>query len=156
MSSKLKTVRELQEIVTRAKIEGKKIVFTNGCFDMIHRGHLHLLREARAFGEMLIVGLNTDRSVRSIKGSDRPVIPESDRGELLAAMEMVDYVVLFDEPDPSNLIAALRPDVLVKGGDWGEDQVVGSDIVTRDGGEVKIVPYLKGFSTTAVIAKIRS
>jgi rfaE bifunctional protein nucleotidyltransferase chain/domain len=156
VSSKLKTVRELQEIVTRAKIEGKKIVFTNGCFDMIHRGHLHLLREARAFGEMLIVGLNTDRSVRSIKGSDRPVIPESDRGELLAAMEMVDYVVLFDEPDPSNLIAALRPDVLVKGGDWGEDQVVGSDIVTRDGGEVKIVPYLKGFSTTAVIAKIRS
>jgi rfaE bifunctional protein nucleotidyltransferase chain/domain len=156
VSSKLKTVRELQEIVTRAKIEGKKIVFTNGCFDMIHRGHLHLLREARAFGEMLIVGLNTDRSVRSIKGSDRPVIPESDRGELLGAMEMVDYVVLFDEPDPSNLIAALRPDVLVKGGDWGEDQVVGSDIVTRDGGEVKIVPYLKGFSTTAVIAKIRS
>lgn len=155
VSGKLKTADELKAICAQARAKGKKVVFTNGCFDLLHRGHLHTLREAKACGDILIVALNSDRSVRGLKGSGRPILPESDRAELIGALEMVDYVTLFDEPDPYNLIAALVPDVLAKGGDWGPDKIVGADIVEQNGGRVAVIPYLKGFSTTEIIERIR-
>jgi rfaE bifunctional protein nucleotidyltransferase chain/domain len=156
VSPKVKSLDELRSIIAKAREAGKKIVFTNGCFDLLHRGHVHVLRESKALGDILIVGLNTDRSAKAIKGSARPVRSEQDRLELIAAMEMVDYVTLFDEADPYRLIEALRPDVLAKGGDWSADEIIGSDIVQNAGGKVAVIPYLNGFSTTEIIAKIRS
>lgn len=155
MSGKLKNVRELTEISARAKAQGRTVVFTNGCFDLLHRGHVHTLREAKAQGDVLIVGLNSDRSVKSIKGPRRPILPETDRIELIAAMEMVDYVVVFDEPDPYQLISAIKPDVLAKGGDWQADKIIGADLVAKNGGRVAVIPYLKGFSTTEIIERIK-
>jgi len=155
VSEKLKQTDELREIVRQAKRNGRKVVFTNGCFDILHRGHLEILRGAKSYGDILIVALNTDRSVRSIKGPSRPVVAESDRAELIAALEMVDYVILFDELEPTGLIAELEPDVLVKGGDYGIDRVVGADVVRRYGGEVAVVPFVQGFSTSAIIERIR-
>jgi D-beta-D-heptose 7-phosphate kinase/D-beta-D-heptose 1-phosphate adenosyltransferase len=152
---KLKSRDEIASLAEQARQDGKTIVFTNGCFDLLHRGHVHVLRQARASGDLLIVGINSDRSVRSIKGATRPILPEIDRVELIAAMEMVDYVVLFDEPDPYQLIAVIKPRVLAKGGDWGGEKIVGADIVERDGGRVTVIPYLKGHSTTALIERIR-
>lgn len=156
MSDKLKNLTEIAALADKARENGKKVVFTNGCFDLLHRGHVHILREAKASGDLLIVGINSDRSVKSIKGPARPILPETDRVELIAAMEMVDYVVLFDEPDPYQLIAAIKPNVLVKGGDWNENQIIGADLVERDGGRVALIPYLKGFSTTEIIERIRN
>ena len=156
VSGKLKNLAALTEIAAEARTRGKTVVFTNGCFDLLHRGHLHILREAKAYGDLLIVGINSDRSVKMIKGPDRPVVPEPDRAELIAALEMVDYVVLFDEPDPYKTIEALKPNVLVKGGDWSMDKIIGSDIVEREGGRVAVIPYLRGFSTTEIIERIRS
>ena len=156
VSGKLKSLDELKSIVAEAKAKGKIVVFTNGCFDLLHRGHVHLLREAKALGDLLSVALNSDTSVKAIKGPARPILPETDRVELIAAMEMVDYVVLFEEPDPYNAIDALRPKVLVKGADWSSEEIIGADIVRGDGGKIVVLPYLKGFSTTAIIAKIRS
>ena len=155
MSGKLKTIDELKVIAAQARAGGKKVVFTNGCFDLLHRGHLHTLRQAKACGDVLIVAVNSDRSVQGLKGAGRPIFPESDRVELIAAMEMVDYVVLFDEPDPYRLIAAVTPDVLAKGGDWSAEKIIGADIVERRGGKVAVIPYLKGFSTTEIIERIR-
>ena len=156
MSGKLKTLDELIKIAAQARRNGKSVVFTNGCFDLLHRGHVHVLRQAKAAGDLLIVAINSDQSVKAIKGPTRPVAAEMDRLELIAAMEMVDYVILFDEPDPSKLIAAIKPNVLAKGGDWGADGVVGADIVEREGGRVLLVPYLKGYSTTEMIERIRN
>jgi rfaE bifunctional protein nucleotidyltransferase chain/domain len=156
VSGKLKTVDEAAAIATQARKIGKSVVFTNGCFDLLHRGHVHTLRQAKASGDLLIVGLNSDRSVKSIKGLARPILPQTDRVELIAAMEMVDYVVLFDEPDPYQLIAAIKPDVLAKGGDWSADKIVGADIVAQNGGRVEVIPYLQGFSTTEIIERIRN
>ena len=156
MSEKLKSVAELKVIRAQAKQQGRSLVFTNGCFDLLHRGHVHLLREAKACGDILIVAINSDRSVKTIKGPRRPIFPESDRAELIAAMEMVDYVVLFDEPDPYHLIAALNPDVLVKGGDWSAEKIIGADVVEQNGGRVAVVPYLKGFSSSEIIERIKS
>ena len=136
MSDKLKNLDEIAQIAARARKNGQSVVFTNGCFDILHRGHVHILREARASGDILIVGINSDRSVKSIKGASRPILPETDRIELIGAMEMVDYVVLFDEPDPYRLIAAIKPSVLVKGGDWSADKIVGADVVAEHGGQV--------------------
>lgn len=155
VSGKLKSLDELKPIVARARSDGEKIVFTNGCFDLLHRGHLHLLREAKACGDLLIVAINSDQSVRGLKGPRRPVIPQSERAELVAAIAMVDYVVLFDDADPYRLIAALEPDVLVKGGDWKPQDIIGSDIVSRNGGRIAVIPYLKGFSTTEIIERIQ-
>jgi rfaE bifunctional protein nucleotidyltransferase chain/domain len=154
--AKLKQRTELAAIRAQAKRSGRSVVFTNGCFDLLHRGHVHILREAKACGDILIVAINSDRSVKAIKGDSRPVLPETDRVELIAAMEMVDYVVLFDEPDPYNLIAELEPDVLVKGGDWSAQKIIGADVVEKNGGRVAVIPYLKGFSTTEIIERIRS
>jgi rfaE bifunctional protein nucleotidyltransferase chain/domain len=156
VTGRLKTLDELVAISAQGRGHGQIVVFTNGCFDLLHRGHVHLLREAKAAGDLLIVAVNSDRSVKAIKGPTRPVFSEADRIELIAALEMVDYVILFDEPDPYRLIAAIKPNILVKGGDWGADEVVGADIVEREGGRVVLVPYLKGYSTTKIIERIRN
>ena len=156
VSDKVKSLGELTAITASARTIGKIVVFTNGCFDLLHRGHVHLLRNAKALGDILIVAINSDQSVKLIKGPNRPILSENDRLQLIASMEMVNYVLLFDEPNPCSIISILRPNILVKGGDWSADQVVGADIVEDSGGKVVIVPYLKGFSTTEIIAKIRS
>jgi rfaE bifunctional protein nucleotidyltransferase chain/domain len=156
VSGKLKSLGDIQAIVVAARNDGKRVAFTNGCFDLLHRGHVHVLREARACGDVLIVGINSDESVKQIKGPARPVLPESDRCELVGAMEMVDFVVLFNEPDPYILISAIRPDVLVKGGDWNTDKIIGGDLVEEAGGEVVVVPYIKGFSTTEIVERIKN
>ena len=156
MPGKLKSLEELKSIALQAKARGQKIVFTNGCFDILHRGHLHVLREAKALGDLLIVAVNSDGSVQRLKGPSRPVINEAGRSELIAALEMVDYVTLFDEIDPRRLIEEIQPDILAKGGDWRRDQVVGADIVERSGGKVAVISYLKGFSTTEIIERVRS
>ena len=156
MSEKLKELEELAQIAATARAKGQTVVFTNGCFDLLHRGHVHTLRQAKAAGDLLIVAINSDRSVKSIKAPQRPILPETDRVELIAAMEMVDYVILFDDPDPYKLIAAIKPQVLAKGGDWSSDRIIGADIVEAAGGRVEVIPYLKGFSTTEIIERIRN
>ncbi len=140
---------ELKEICSRLSVQGRKIVFTNGCFDIIHKGHVRYLRQARKLGDVLVVGLNSDRSVSLIK-SGRPINREKDRAEVLAALCMVDYVTIFDEKTPYKLIRSLKPDVLVKGGDWKKEEIVGSDIAK----ETYSLPYVKGVSTTGIIEKI--
>ena len=154
MSGKLKNLDELTELAAQARQNGKSVVFTNGCFDILHRGHVHVLRQAKAAGDLLIVALNSDRSVQEIKGAHRPVLPETDRIELIGAMEMVDYVIIFDEPDPYKLIAAIKPDVLAKGGDWSAEKIIGADVVEQAGGRIVMIPYLKGFSTSEIIERI--
>jgi D-glycero-beta-D-manno-heptose 1-phosphate adenylyltransferase len=154
--NKLKTVDELSHIAAQARKNGKIVVFTNGCFDLVHRGHLHILRQAKAQGDLLIVAINSDVSVKAIKGPGRPILPETDRVELIASLEMVNYVVTYDEPDPYRLIAAIKPDVLAKGGDWSADKIIGADLVTQAGGRVAVIPYLPGSSTTQIIERIRT
>lgn len=154
MSGKLKNLDELTQLAAQARRNGKSVVFTNGCFDILHRGHVHVLRQAKAAGDLLIVALNSDRSVQEIKGANRPVLPETDRVELIGAMEMVDYVIVFDEPDPYKLIAAIKPDILAKGGDWSAEKIIGADVVEQAGGRVVVIPYLKGFSSSEIIERI--
>jgi rfaE bifunctional protein nucleotidyltransferase chain/domain len=154
VQGKIKSVEELKAVVSGAKTQGKKVVFTNGCFDLLHRGHLHLLREAKKLGDILIVAINNDLSVKKIKGPKRPILPEVDRAELIGALEMVDYVTLFDEADPYRLIKELRPNVLVKGGDWTRERIIGGDVVEKEGGRVVAVPYLEGYSTTQMIERM--
>jgi D-beta-D-heptose 7-phosphate kinase/D-beta-D-heptose 1-phosphate adenosyltransferase len=135
---------------------GCRVVFTNGCFDLLHPGHIRTLEEARKLGDFLVVGINSDRSVREMKGAGRPVLPELERAEILAALEAVDAVIIFDEPTPRETIAALLPDVLVKGGDWASDQIIGREEVEAAGGEVVSIPVAPGYSTTAILQKIRA
>jgi D-glycero-beta-D-manno-heptose 1-phosphate adenylyltransferase len=149
------TVTQAQGFVSRLRAERKTVVFTNGVFDLLHVGHLRYLRQARALGDTLVVGINSDRSVRAIKGPSRPVTPDSERAEILSALECVDAVVIFDDETPYELIAALQPDVLVKGADWAADAIVGSDIVEARGGRVVRVPIEAGHSTTALLERIR-
>jgi rfaE bifunctional protein nucleotidyltransferase chain/domain len=139
----------------REKRNGRRIVFTNGCFDLLHPGHIGSLEQARALGDALIVGLNSDASVRQLKGAGRPVLPERERAEILAALECVDAVVIFDDLTPREVIARLLPDVLVKGGDWPGDQIVGREEVEAAGGRVVSIPVVPGYSTTAILRKIR-
>jgi D-beta-D-heptose 7-phosphate kinase/D-beta-D-heptose 1-phosphate adenosyltransferase len=153
--SKVQSLHHLRAERLRLKAAGKKIVFTNGCFDILHPGHTRYLQEARSLGDFLIVAVNSDRSVRAIKGPERPVFPEEVRAELLAALASVDAVVIFDEDNPLKVIQALVPDVLVKGGDWAEDRIIGADVVKAAGGEVRRIPYITGYSTTEIIRKIR-
>ena len=136
-----------------AKINDKKIVFTNGCFDLLHIGHVRYLQQARALGDLLVVGLNTDASTRRLKGPTRPIQNEKDRAEILAALACVDFTVLFDEDTPENLIREVRPRVLVKGGDWKPSQIVGSEFVQSIGGEVRSLQFIDGRSTTSLIEK---
>jgi rfaE bifunctional protein nucleotidyltransferase chain/domain len=148
---------EAIECVARERSRGRVIVFTNGVFDVIHPGHVRYLRDARALGDLLIVGVNSDRSVKALaKAPDRPIISESDRAEVLAALASVDAVVIFDEDTPDAIIAALQPDILVKGADWGENAIVGRDIVEARGGRVVRIPLAEGYSTTKIIGRIRS
>ncbi len=139
----------------REKRNGRRVVFTNGCFDLLHPGHIRSLELARALGDRLIVGLNSDTSVRQLKGKGRPVITERERAEILAALESVDAVVIFDDQTPREMITGLLPDVLVKGGDWPGDQIVGREEVEAAGGRVVSVPVVPGYSTSAILERIR-
>jgi rfaE bifunctional protein nucleotidyltransferase chain/domain len=154
MHKKIKTAAELSPLLDILRSTGKKIIFTNGCFDIIHTGHTRYLAQAKSYGDLLIVAVNSDASVRKIKGEKRPINPQADRMETLAALEMVDFVTVFDEPDPYRIISALKPDVLVKGGDWPIEKIIGRDVVEARGGRVINVPYVEGASTTGIIEKI--
>ena len=152
-------VMTLEQIIlrfAREKRNGRKVVFTNGCFDLLHPGHIRSLEAARVLGDALIVGLNSDESVRTLKGPNRPVIPEQERAEILSSLECVDAVTIFPELTPQNLIAALLPDVLVKGGDWPGDQIVGRAEVEAAGGRVARIDIVPGYSTTEMLQKIRT
>lgn len=146
---------EAAAFVRELRARGRTIVFTNGVFDLLHPGHVRYLQQARALGDALIVGVNSDRSVRAIKGPTRPITPEDERAELIAGLACVDGAVVFDEDTPWELIAALQPDVLVKGADWAEDAIVGRDIVEARGGRVVRVPIESGYATTRMIDRIR-
>jgi rfaE bifunctional protein nucleotidyltransferase chain/domain len=154
MKQKIKARKELLRIINDLKAEGKRIVFTNGCFDLLHIGHVRYLEEAKALGDVLVVGVNSDASVRKLKGPKRPILPEEERAEILSGLGCVDHITLFNEMDPLKLIASLRPDVLVKGGDWTKEQIVGKEVVERSGGEVVIIPFVKGASTSNLIETI--
>jgi len=178
MPDKVKTLNQIKNVAARLKISGKKIVFTNGCFDILHRGHVEYLSKAKKLGDVLVVGLNSDSSVRKIKGLNswghpagtswkkecsprrvspgiqRPINKEKDRVIVLAALEAVDYVVVFKELTPYNLIKNIKPDVLVKGGDWKIKNIVGADILKAAGGKVKSIPFVGGYSTTGLLCKI--
>lgn len=155
MSSSVLTLEQAVLRFGRQNRNGRRIVFTNGCFDLLHPGHIRSLELARQLGDVLVIGLNSDTSVRQLKGQGRPVIAERERAEILAALESVDAVVIFDAPTPRELIAALLPDVLVKGGDWPGDQIVGREEVEAAGGRVVSIPVVPGYSTTAILKKIR-
>jgi D-glycero-beta-D-manno-heptose 1-phosphate adenylyltransferase len=147
---------ELVQATARDKRDGRRVVFTNGCFDLLHPGHVRCLAEARALGDVLIVAVNSDRSVRGNKGPERPLVAEQDRAEVLAALACVDYVTIFDEPTPRELISRVLPSVLVKGADWSLDQVAGREEVEAAGGRVVSVPIATGYSTTNLVQRIRS
>ena len=154
MDEKIIKREALKEKAQALKRAGKSIVFTNGCFDFLHVGHVRYLKAAKAQGDVLVVGLNSDGSVRQIKGPRRPVVPEDERAEILASLACVDFVTLFDEPDPAMLIRLLMPDVLVKGADWATEAIVGRDIVESAGGRVVRIPLTEGVSTSGMIEKI--
>lgn len=154
MKQKIKTRKELLRIIKDLKAKGKRIVFTNGCFDLLHIGHVRYLEKARALGDVLVVGVNSDSSVRKLKGAKRPILPEEERAGILSGLGCVDYITIFREIDPLKLITSLRPDLLVKGGDWTKEQTVGKEVVERLGGEVVIIPFIKGASTSNLIETI--
>ena len=148
---------QLLSILDGERAQGKRIVFTNGCFDLMHVGHTRYLQAARALGDVLVVGVNSDASIRTLdKAPDRPIVPDAQRAEVLGALGCVDFVVIFDESDPLQLITAVEPDVLVKGGDWTMDRIVGREIVEARGGVVKTIPLVPGLSTTGLLQRIRS
>lgn len=152
-------VLTLDELILQfgpGKRNGRRVVFTNGCFDLLHPGHIQLLEAARAMGDALVVGLNSDESVRSLKGASRPVIPQQERAEILANLECVDAVVVFNELTPQKTVAALLPDILVKGGDWPGNQIVGREEVEAAGGKVVLIDVVQGYSTTEILRKIRA
>lgn len=151
-------ILDLQDLISKREAlrrEGRTVVFTNGCFDLLHLGHIRYLTQARSLGDALVVALNSDRSVRALKGEGRPILNERERAEVLAALKAVDYVVIFDEGTPRDLIAKLLPDVLVKGGDWPLDEIVGRLEVEAAGGKVLSLPYVEGSSTTDIIKRIK-
>ncbi len=148
-------LHDLIPVVEAQKKRGRAVVFTNGCFDLLHVGHVRYLAQARREGDLLVVGLNSDRSVRSLKGPDRPVQRQEDRAEILASLRDVDYVVIFDEPTPIDLITALRPDVLVKGEDWKQEDIVGAKEVMSWGGRVVRATFTPGASTSSLIERVK-
>lgn len=155
LADKIMPFEELRQIVAARQAAGQTIVFTNGCFDILHAGHVDLLEEAAREGDILVVALNSDDSVRGLKGPERPVNPQQQRARVLAALAVVDYVVLFDDPDPGHLITGLLPDVLVKGGDWSPETIIGADVVQASGGRIATIPLKYGASTTDIIKKVR-
>lgn len=154
MKSKIKTQDELREIIEDMHSAGKKVVFTNGCFDLIHTGHVRYLKMAKSYADALVVAVNSDGSVGRLKGEKRPIMPQDERMEVLAALSMVDFVTMFEEDDPHRVITELMPDVLVKGGDWDMDHIIGRDVVEEAGGKVCSIPYIEGSSTTTIIDRV--
>ena len=150
------TISEAVALAQQLRAAGKTIVFTNGVFDLLHPGHVRYLQHARSLGDALIVGINSDRSVRAVKGPDRPINPEAERAEILAALDCVDAVAIFDEETPFEIISAVQPDVLVKGADWAENAIVGRDIVEARGGKVVRAALEQGYSTSSILAKVRA
>ena len=154
MREKIKTKDDLHRIVEDLKKKGKRIVFTNGCFDLLHLGHIRYLEKAKSLGDILVVGVNSDRSVRNLKGPKRPILSQEERAEILSGLGCVDYITVFDEQTPLELISSLQPHTLVKGGDWTKETTVGKDVVERSGGEVVILPFEEGSSTSNLIETI--
>jgi len=154
LREKIKIKEDLHRMVEDLKKKGKRIVFTNGCFDLLHLGHIRYLEKAKSLGDILVVGVNSDRSVQSLKGPERPILPEEERAEILSGLECVDYITLFDELTPLELISSLQPHILVKGGDWAKETTVGKEVVERSGGEVVILPFVEGSSTSNLIETI--
>ena len=152
---KVKNLSDLKREIDQLKSEGKRIVFTNGCFDILHPGHTRYLYSARQLGDYLVVAVNSDRSVKAVKGEGRPILSQEARADLLAAFSFVDGVTIFDEDNPLKVIQYLSPDILVKGGDWAEGDIIGADVVKEAGGDVKRIPFISGFSTTDIIKKIK-
>ena len=153
---KIKTQSEIRKITDKLKRQGKRIVFTNGCFDILHYGHIKYLQDAKNLADVLVLGLNSDSSIRKIKGSARPINKQLDRARVLSALTCVDYLTIFSEDTPLRLIKLIQPDVLVKGGDWQAEKIVGADFVKSHGGKVLAISYINGYSTTKLINKIRS
>ncbi len=154
MTSKVVDIKTLKARLNALPRDRFRIVFTNGCFDILHAGHIRYLAEAKNAGDYLIVGLNSDLSVRSIKGDKRPIIPQNQRAEVLAGLTSIDYIIFFDEPDPYNLISEILPDVLVKGGDWTESTIIGAEVVKKNGGQMLCVPFEYDTSTSRIIKRI--
>ncbi len=154
-NNKIISSSQARKLSRRLKQAGKKLVFTNGCFDILHLGHVDLLEKAANFGDVLLVGLNSDESVKKIKGKHRPIVPETDRARILIALQAVAYVVIFNESTPRTVISEIVPDILVKGGDYQPENIVGRNVVEKNGGEVIVVPLLPDHSTTALINKIK-
>jgi len=152
---KIKTTKTIARIATRLRKKRKKIVFTNGCFDILHLGHIKYLEKCKHLGDILIVGLNSDSSVRKIKGKKRPIQNEKERSLILSAMECVDYITIFKDPTPSSLIKAVKPHILAKGGDWKPSEIAGGSYVKKQGGRVVSVPFVKGYSTSGIIKRIK-
>jgi len=155
LSDKIKTLAELKPLLQSRRQQGAKVVFTNGCFDLVHSGHVQLLEQARAAGDVQVVAVNSDRSVRTLKGPARPIVPQEQRARVIAGLESVDYVVIFDEPDPLRVITELKPQVLIKGGDWTPDTIIGRDVVEAAGGRVFAIPLMDGVSSSDIIATIK-
>ena len=154
MKQKIKERKKLTKIIKILKAKRKRIVFTNGCFDILHIGHVRYLEKAKILGDILVVGINSDSSVRKLKGPKRPLLPARERAEILSGLGCVDYVTIFDELDPLKLITSLLPNVLAKGGDWTKEQIVGGEVVEKSRGEVVIIPFVKGASTSNLIETI--
>jgi D-beta-D-heptose 7-phosphate kinase/D-beta-D-heptose 1-phosphate adenosyltransferase len=154
LSEKIKKLAELKLIVHQLKQQGKTVVFTNGCFDILHVGHVRLFQEAKALGDILIVAVNSDASVKAIKGAGRPFVPAEQRAEVVAALASVDYVIIFDEPDPLRIISEVMPQVLVKGGDWTIETIIGREVVEKAGGTVIALPFIDGISSTSIVQRI--
>ncbi len=155
MRTKIKNAAALKRLILNLKARGKRVVFTNGCFDILHAGHVDYLERARRLGDVLVVGLNSDASVRRLKGKGRPLNKQGDRAKILASLYFIDYVTIFNEATPEKLITRLRPDILVKGGDWKVSEIAGGPFVRTYGGRVVSLPFVKGYSTTSLIKRIR-
>ena len=156
ITNKIVSFDQLGELSLKLKSEGRKVVFTNGCFDILHKGHLEVLAKTADLGNRLIIGLNSDSSIKNLKGGNRPIVDENSRAILLAALSFVDAVVLFSEQTPLNLIAEIKPDILAKGGDYKITEIVGYEVVQQNGGEVITIPLIEGFSSTNIIDKIQN
>ena len=156
LKAKIFNIKDLSKIINEWRLNGDKIVFTNGCFDLIHLGHLEILARSADLGDKLIVAINSDMSIKKIKGSSRPIIEEDSRAKQLAAIEFIDAVILFNEDTPYNLINILKPDVLTKGGDYKKNDIIGNELINKEQGEVVIIPLTQGYSTTSILEKIKN
>lgn len=155
LKTKLKPLEIIKNEIKALQQQGKKIVFTNGCFDILHAGHVDIFQQARNLGDALVVAVNSDISIKKIKGEKRPVVPQAQRMQVLAALEAIDYVVIFDEENPFKIIKEIQPDILVKGGDWPVETIVGREIVEKKGGKVLSIPLMEGISTTNIIEEVK-